>query len=187
MRHVSIRSHWRTASNIRNTPVASTSAVNSGASNDTCTWLCAARLYISVASPSLPLAVYSSSRQGRHNASGSSDAPPDERCVLYNPLTNGGWCRVRHILYPKEFGKKRTVLSGDTGNQCFLHLYIVLIVSLCFLLYFRLISSISSRGKVKIIIEHRFNCFFGLHIIRKTHSKCVFSIHCGARLSSVSL
>lgn len=25
------------------------------------------------------------------------------------------------------------------------------------------------------------------HIIRKTHSKCVFSIHCGARLSSVSL
>ena len=27
--------------------VASTSAVNSGASNDTCTWLCAANLYIS--------------------------------------------------------------------------------------------------------------------------------------------
>lgn len=37
----------RTASRIRSTPVASTSAVNSGESNDTCTWLCAARLYIS--------------------------------------------------------------------------------------------------------------------------------------------
>jgi thymidylate kinase len=29
----------RTASNMRSTPTASTSAVNSGASNDTCTWL----------------------------------------------------------------------------------------------------------------------------------------------------
>jgi tRNA A37 threonylcarbamoyladenosine biosynthesis protein TsaE len=36
--------HWRIASRIRSTPVASTSAVNSGESKLTCTWLCAARL-----------------------------------------------------------------------------------------------------------------------------------------------
>ena len=35
---------WRTASKMRSTPTASTSAVNSGESKLTCTWLCAARL-----------------------------------------------------------------------------------------------------------------------------------------------
>lgn len=47
MRHVSASPAWRIASRMRSTPVASTSAVNSGESNDTWTWLCAARLYTS--------------------------------------------------------------------------------------------------------------------------------------------
>ena len=54
-------------------------------------------------------------------------------------------------------------------------------------LFFLLHSPISNLGKVKIIIEHRFNCFFGLHMMRYTHSRWAFTIHCGARFSSVPL
>ena len=47
MRHLSANPTMRTASNNLSTPTASASAVNSGTSKDTFTWLWAARLYIS--------------------------------------------------------------------------------------------------------------------------------------------
>ena len=47
MRQLSVRPAMRTASSSLSTPSASASAVNSGTSKLTFTWLCAARLYIS--------------------------------------------------------------------------------------------------------------------------------------------